>query len=400
MKDSAPLWTRNFILASTINFQLILVFYLLIVVIVGYAVAELGASTAQAGLISGLYIVGTLFGRLLIGKFLSRFGHRLTLLTGLSGFFLFSGLYFIEYGIGFLLFVRAIHGFTMGVASTVLGTLIAQILPVSRRGEGIGYYSMSSTLGTAIGPFLGIWLSLNFDYNVIFIFSSIIAFCCLFTALGIKMPNLVSRQETATASPPKSSWITQFIEPRAVPIAIIILLTSVCYSGVLSFINFYAKTLDLAKAASIFFLMYALAILFSRPFTGPLVDRRGENIIMYPAILILAFGLFLLSQVQTASMLLICAGLLGLGFGNIQSVCQTIAVKSTSLERMGLATSTFFIFLDAGLGFGPYILGKLLEYINYSQLYFISSLLALICVVLYYLLHGRKVRAPFKTVNL
>ncbi|HCK63613.1 MAG TPA: MFS transporter, partial [Acinetobacter radioresistens] len=156
----------------------------------------------------------------------------------------------------------------------------------------------------------------------------------------------------------------------------------------------------LAKAASIFFLMYALAILFSRPFTGPLMDRRGENIIMYPAILILAFGLFLLSQVQTASMLLICAGLLGLGFGNIQSVCQTIAVKSTSLERMGLATSTFFIFLDAGLGFGPYILGKLLEYINYSQLYFISSLLALICIALYYLLHGRKVRAPFKTVNL
>jgi MFS family permease len=214
------------------------------------------------------------------------------------------------------------------------------------------------------------------------------------------MPNLVSRQETATAPPPKSSWITQFIEPRAVPIAIIVLLTSVCYSGVLSFINFYAKSLDLAKAASIFFLMYALAILFSRPFTGPLMDRRGENIIMYPAILILAFGLFLLSQVQTASMLLICAGLLGLGFGNIQSVCQTIAVKSTSLERMGLATSTFFIFLDAGLGFGPYILGKLLEYINYSQLYFISSLLALICVVLYYLLHDRKVRAPFKTVNL
>ncbi|MCX2643702.1 MFS transporter, partial [Klebsiella pneumoniae] len=118
-------------------------------------------------------------------------------------------------------------------------------------------------------------------------------------------------QETAIASPPKSSWITQFIEPRAVPIAIIVLLTSVCYSGVLSFINFYAKSLDLAKAASIFFLMYALAILFSRPFTGPLMDRRGENIIMYPAILILAFGLFLFGKVQTPSMLLILAGFLG-----------------------------------------------------------------------------------------
>lgn len=63
MSDNVPLWTRNFVLISEINFQLVLIFYLLIVVIVGFAVAELGSSTAKAGLISGLFIVGTLFGR-------------------------------------------------------------------------------------------------------------------------------------------------------------------------------------------------------------------------------------------------------------------------------------------------------------------------------------------------
>ncbi len=60
-------------------------------------------------------------------------------------------------------------------------------------------------------------------------------------------------------------------------------------------------------------------------------------------------------------MLLLCASLLGFGYGNIQLICQTIAVKSCSIERMGFATSTFFIFLDAGLGFGPYFLA------NYSN---------------------------------
>lgn len=74
MNSQVPLWTRNFILVSAINFQLVLIFYLLVVVIVGYAVAELGASTAQAGLVSGLFIVGTLIGRLLVGKFLEHFG--------------------------------------------------------------------------------------------------------------------------------------------------------------------------------------------------------------------------------------------------------------------------------------------------------------------------------------
>ena len=152
MNEQQPaLWTRNFILVSLMNFQLVLVFYLLVVVIVGYVVAELHASTAQAGLVSGLFIVGTLIGRLLVGKFLNRFGRKTTLIVGLSGFLIFSGLYFIHMSVGALLFVRFFHGFMMGVASTVLGTVIAQILPPKRRGEGIGYYSMSSTLGTAIG---------------------------------------------------------------------------------------------------------------------------------------------------------------------------------------------------------------------------------------------------------
>ena len=120
------------------------------------------------------------------------------------------------------------------------------------------------------------------------------------------------------------------------------------------------------------------------------MDRKGENIIIYPAIVIMALGILLLSQAQNSVMLLASAALLGFGFGNIQSVCQTIAVKSTTLQRMGLATSTFFIALDAGLGFGPYFLGMLLDQIGYRQLYLFSALLTLSCLAWYYLLHGRK----------
>jgi MFS family permease len=191
MSDNASLWTKNFVLVSAINFQLVLIFYLLVVVIVGYAVAELGASTAQAGLVSGLFIVGTLVGRLLVGQFLERFGRKTTLVAGLIGFLLFSFLYFVHFGVGMLLFVRFMHGFMMGIASSVLGTIIAQILPPARRGEGIGYYSMSSTLGTAIGPFLAIWMMLHIGYHAIFIVSSSIALSCLLVALIIQVPMLV-----------------------------------------------------------------------------------------------------------------------------------------------------------------------------------------------------------------
>ncbi|WP_288689309.1 MFS transporter [uncultured Acinetobacter sp.] len=392
MQNKAALWTRNFILVSAINFQLVLTFYLLVVVIVGYAVAELGATTAQAGLISGLFIVGTLVGRLLVGKFLERFGRKTTLIVGLTGFLLFSGLYFIPFGVSMLLFVRFMHGFMMGMASTVLGTIIAQILPASRRGEGIGYYSMSSTLGTAIGPFLAIWMMLNVGYQSIFVVSTVIAVCCLVVAWLIQVPDLpkINKAIETVVAMKKPNWFSQFVEPNAVPISLIMLFASICYSGVLSFINFYAKENNLVETASFFFLMYAIAILISRPFTGPLMDRKGENIIIYPAFIIMGIALILLSITHSSWMLLLCAGLLGLGYGNIQSVCQTIAVKSAPLERMGFATSTFFIFLDAGLGFGPYFIGMLLDYIGYEQLYLYSAFAAFSCILAYYLLHGRQ----------
>ena len=391
MQTKAPLWTRNFILVSAINFQLVLIFYLLVVVIVGYAVAELGATTAQAGLVSGLFIVGTLVGRLLVGNFLERFGRKTTLIVGLAGFLIFSGFYFIHFGVGMLLVVRFMHGFMMGMASTVLGTIIAQILPATRRGEGIGYYSMSSTLGTAIGPFLAIWMMLHVGYQSIFIVSTIISFSCLLVALLIQVPDLPTVNKTieTEVAAKKPSWISQFVEPKALPISFIMLFASICYSGVLSFINFYAKEIDLVETASFFFLMYAIAILISRPFTGPLMDRKGENVVIYPAFIIMGIALVLLSLTHSAWMLLLCAGLLGLGYGNIQSVCQTVAVKSAPLERMGFATSTFFIFLDAGLGFGPYFIGMMLDYIGYSQLYLYSAFAAFACIVVYYLLHGR-----------
>lgn len=389
-QEQTPLWTPNFILISLVNFQLVLVFYLLVIVIVGYSVAELGATTAQAGLVSGLFIVGTLLGRLIIGKLLNRLGLKITLVAGLTGFLLFSGLYLIPAKLEILLGIRLMHGFMMGVASTVLGTVIAQTIPATRRGEGIGYFSMSSTLGTAIGPFLGIWLMSNFNYQVIFVFTSVVALSCLICSLFIQPPQIKITNPVNHIENQSSSRLAQYIEPKALPISMIVLIVATCYSGVLSFIHFYAKEINLVETASFFFLMYAIAILLSRPFTGPLMDRKGENIIIYPAIVIMALGILLLSQAHNATMLLASAALLGFGFGNLQSVCQTIAVKSTSLQRMGLATSTFFIALDAGLGFGPYFLGMLLDQIGYRQLYLYSAVLTISCLIWYYLLHGRK----------
>jgi MFS family permease len=381
------LWTKDFIFVSTINFLLTAVFYLLIVIIVAFAVSEYDASSSLAGLVSGIFIIGTLVGRLFVGRYIEEIGLRRALFIGLILFTLLSGLYLFSINIGTLLLVRFMHGVAMGLASTTTGTIVAQIIPTSRKGEGIGYFSMSATLAAALGPFLGLYLSQLVSYEAIFIVCVCLGLTGLAIAFFVRVPQVEYEEPRE-----KGFKISYFIEPKAFPIAIVVLIVAFCYSSVLSFINTYAEEVNLVEAASFFFLVYSIAILLSRPFTGRLMDVKGANYVMYPAFIIFTAGMLLLSTAETGVTLLLSGALIGLGFGNMQSCTQAIAVKLTPPHRLGLATSTFFIFLDAGLGFGPYLLGFIIPVIGFSSLYVILAFIILGTTSLYYLLYGRKER--------
>ena len=388
MNENKPkLWTKNFIVSSGVNFFLILVFYLLMVTIAAYAVEEYDASTSEAGLVTGIFIIGTLIGRLVIGRYIDQIGRKRTLIIGLFLFTITSLLYFVNLGIPFLMVNRLLHGMTLGMASTAAGTIVAQIIPMSRKGEGIGYFSMSATMATAIGPFIGLFMSQRTSYETIFALCLVLGVISLAISLFVQVPPVENAPQTAEAEGFK---LSNFLEPKAIPIAFITLAVGLCYSSVLSFINFYAIEIDLVDTASIFFVVYALAVLVSRPFTGRLMDAKGANYVMYPAFILFAAGLLLLSTANNSVTLLLAGALIGLGFGNMQSTTQAVAVKLTPPHRMGLATSTFFIFMDAGLGFGPYILGFVIPLTGYSTMYVILAIAALATAVLYYFLHGIK----------
>lgn len=381
------LWTRDFILVSAINFLLILIFYLLVVVIGLYATRELGASLSQAGLAVGIFIVGTLLGRLCIGQLIDSLGRRRILLCGLVMSIATCLLYFLELGIAFLLLNRFLHGVALGVASTATGTVVAQLIPDRRKAEGIGYFSMSTTLASAIGPFIGLSLLQSTGFRAILAVCCTLALAALLLGLALRVPELPTRQRPQERV---RFSLTRLVEPRAVPIGLITLLIAFCYSGVLSYISDFAERRGLVEAASLFFVVYSLAVLASRPFSGRLLDARGANLIMYPGFVLLSLGLALLASAHSGGVLLLAGALIGLGFGNMQSSTQAIAVMQVGPQAMGLATSTFFIFLDVGLGFGPYLLGLIISHSGYATLYAMLAALALLGIPLYHLLHGRQ----------
>ncbi|WP_214843942.1 MFS transporter [Exiguobacterium sp. s150] len=386
------LWTKDFFIISLVNFFLTLIFFLLMVTIGVHAVTAYGATTSEAGLVTGIFIIGTLVGRLFIGRLIDSIGRRKTLLIGLTFFTATILLYFVDFGVGFLLFTRFVHGLGMGLSSTATGTIVAQVIPAARKGEGIGYYSMSSTLATAIGPFVGLLMSQYTNFSTIFLLCLVIGLISLVSALTVNVPEADNPSIVRGFSP------SSFVEPKALPIALIIAVAALSFSSVLSYINFYASELDLVEAASIFFLVYSIAVLLSRPLTGRLMDARGANIVMYPAIAVFAVGLFVLSQATTAIGLLVAGALIGLGFGNIQSGTQAIAVKAATPARMGMATSTFFIALDAGLGFGPYLIGLMIPLTGFSMLYLGLAGVVALLLFLYHIMNGRHERAKLKQV--
>ncbi|ANU21923.1 MFS transporter [Planococcus donghaensis] len=389
-KLKPALWTRDFILTSLVNFFLVLIFYLLMVTIAVYAVTEYGASTSQAGLVTGIFILGALTGRIFIGRSIDKIGRKKTLIIGTALFTLTTFFYFLNFGLPFLMANRFLHGMTLGMASTAAGTIVAQIIPMTRKGEGIGYFSMSSTLAAAFGPFIGLMLSQYSSYEMIFTVCLALGVVTFVVSLLVYVPPV---EAPPNAYVTKGFKFSSFVEPKAVPIAIVCLVIALCYSSVLSFINFYAMEENLVQAASYFFLVYAIAILLSRPFTGRLMDLKGANFIMYPAFVLFAAGLFLLNVSSSSAGLLVAGALIGFGFGNMQSTTQAVAIKLTPTHRMGLATSTFFIAMDAGLGFGPYFLGFIIPMIGYSSLYGILGFVVLATSILYYVLHGKKERA-------
>lgn len=382
------LWTKNFLIDTIVNFLIYLVYYLLMVIITVFATNTLHTSLSEAGLASGIFILGTLLARLLSGRSIEMVGRKKTLYTGMIFYFLTTLFYFGASSLLILYIIRFFSGVGYGIASTATSTIIANIIPAERRGEGINYYGLSTSIAAAMGPFLGMFLNQHFDFKLIFIFCSILLGLCVFVCFFLDIDEVQLTPEQVTEM--KSYKTSNFIEPLVLPIAVVGIFMGLCYSSVLSFLAAYSQEIHLVNEGTFYFVVYALVITVSRPFTGLLFDRKGENFVLYPCYIFLAIGLYLLSQAQNGFLMLLSGAFVGLGYGTFMSNGQAVCVKLSPIHRMGIATSTYFVALDFGLGIGPFLLGFLRPLVGFSGIYMLSAIIALGCLGLYHLLYGRK----------
>ena len=379
------LWSKDFIFITITNFLMYLIHYTLIVTVTIFTIDKYHASESMGGLAAGIFIIGMLFGRLVSGRIIDNLQPKKVLIYGIIFSIITVALYFAINSLLILMIVRLLHGIAFGLSSTATGTISSRIIPDKRKGEGIGYYALSVTTASAIGPFTGIILNQRFGFESIFIVSLVVIIFAFVISLFIK--GLPKPEPSTTDNVPKQKGLSAYIQKEALPISFVIIFVGIAYSSVLSFLTVYTEQINLATASSFFFIVYAVSTFVTRPFTGKIYDHFGENKVMYPVLISFMFGLILLSATHTSLLLLISAIFIGIGYGTIIPSAQAIAIQQSPVEKIGLATSTFYMFADFGAGIGPFILGVIIPIMGYRNLYITMAVLVVLSIVLYFILH-------------
>lgn len=382
------LWTWPFIAVGIVNLFTSLTFLLLMSFVAVYAAERFGEGQAAAGFAASVFIVGALASRLVAGAAVEILGRKPLLIGALVIMGVAALLLARVDSYGAFLALRLVQGIGFGVANTATNTVAQDLIPSDRRGEGTGWYSMSVILSQALGPFLGITLHLVAGFDAVFTVAFGLASAgALFALLApIARSPLTGEERRALARIRPSSAI----ERRALPMASLAMLLGAGYSGVLTFLGSATSGTELASWAGAFFLVYAVVLVVTRPLAGLIVDRVGDNAVVVPGIAATALALALIAWLPSGWVLLAAAVLLACGYGSLVSACQAIAVLQSPDHRRSIAVSTYYIGLDAGVGFGPLVLGALAGIVGFSGMYAVAAVgVAVVAGPWYWFLHGR-----------
>jgi len=352
-----------------------------------YVTDVLHGGKEQIGLVMTSFLIAAVIFRPLAGKWLDDLGRKKLLVVALLMFLAASGLYFAVHGFIILVALRFLHGVSFGIGTTATGTIATDIIPDQRKGEGIGYYTLSINMAMVVGPFLGLTIVSHYGYNVLFTLFAITSLMAFGLGVITKTPEAASSLKEKKAG--SFHW-KSFIEPNAIPVSLVGITLSFAYSGILTFLPVFAKEEGLQSMASYFYIIYALAMIVSRPFTGRILDRLGSHVVVYPCVIIYVLGLICLGAAHTPFVFLLSAAIIGLGFGTLFPSLQTIAILQTPPHRRGLATGTYLLFYDTGIGLGSTILAMIAAASNYRAMYQMSAIVVFFAVVVYYFLHHRK----------
>jgi len=358
------LWTRDFIALIATNGALFAAFHFLLPTLPMYA-TDLGATGTEIGIIGGIFGYAAIFIRLFTDTGVRAFGKRKCLYAGLILSIISTIGYFIFDSVDAIIFFRITHGIGFGLSTTFAAAIAADVIPAARRGEGIGYFGLGSTVAMAIAPALGIVFLTDVSPLALCAASTLVSCIAMLTLFTCKAKEVMPELPT---KPVSTSLKNRLYENGTGVPSILTILFGAAYGSVNTFIAMMAIEAGI-ESAGIFFLTGTLFIFISRPFGGRLLDRYGAFSVILPGAISYLIALAIIVNATTLTMLLTASVFYGLGAGLLLPALMTWMLNVVRADRRSSASATFYNMLDIGTATGLLVLGHMAGDIGYIAMY-------------------------------
>ena len=376
------LWNANYLKAWSANFMLYFSFMVVTPLFPLYLSEVFGATKDQTGMVLSGYALTALLIRPFSGFLVDSFPRKLVLLVCYGLFALFFGGYLVAGSLLFFCILRTLHGAPMGATTVANSTVAIDVLPSSRRAEGIGYYGLSNNLGTAIAPTIGMLIyQWTHNYDLIFLISLLTASIGFFINSTLKLkPRPLVELKTPVS-------LDRFILLKGMPEALCIALYSFSYGVVSTYIAIYAKEeLGITTGTGLFFTLLCVGLISSR-LVGARGLRKGrvtEN--ATSGVIISLVGYLVFAAFHNAWGFYGAAFIVGLGNGHMFPAFQTMFINLAPNSQRGTANSTLFTAWETGVGLGIILGGVVAEFFSYGAAFWLAWIGNLGGVVLYFAL--------------
>jgi MFS family permease len=333
-----------------------------------FHIHDLGGSTAASGLFLGLLTYSSAFSAPITGALADRFGRTRQLLVCSIAIAGFSVLYAIAPTVPLLLVLVPFHGIVWSGLLSASAAYMANMLPASRRAEGISYWGLASVFALALAPPIGFWIY-RFGWF----------WLCLFAgALNVVMAVIAWRLQETDGPAPRATYEHDprgWVEWRVLALSLPLFLYSFAYGGITSFSAMYAESVGVTPK-SIYLTTLAVVILLTRPVLGPLGDRFGYRRVFAPCLVLITAGLALLALASTRFGLILSAIVFGIGFGTAYPVFAAYVTHGVREDRRGAAFGAILAAFDTGIGTGSSSLGWLIGAFGFATAFGVAAALS------------------------
>ncbi|MCE5344970.1 MAG: MFS transporter [Bacteroidales bacterium] len=361
------IWNKDFILVIVSNFLMYITYYAVISALPVYLVSELHATKSQVGVTVAAYTIASVLIRPFSGFTLDKFSRRMVYLSAMVIYSLLFAGYLVAITITSIILLRFAQGLTWGFTTISGSTIAVDIIPKSKRGEGIGYFALSTTMAMAVGPVIGLFICHQWGFTAMFLsglFISLASLACAYT-IHLRKRFLVGRHIQFNSK--------NMFDKNSVLPSLNLLIVMITYGGLLSFIALYGREIGIQNS-SLFFLIFAVGIASSRFAAGRVFDKNGPGRILTICITMLIISFPLLASVKNAMGFYLSAIIIGFGIGVVFPTFQSMVNNLASDGHRGAANSTLYTALDLGMGFGMIMAGLIAQHYSISAIFMISSL--------------------------